>query len=169
MPPRTKRQKLAHKQKAGSAGGRFGTVPRANETSLPSPIDESEVNDFEILEEAPENPTFNIEWNDNAEPRSRGKYWGNGVSTKYNRAKRAAEKAKGSHPITKFFGPAPKNDRNGGQEVQKVVISEVNVYDTMPTLSMQDAYERLTALVKPHRTRRRIRRGAWATMSSEST
>ncbi|KAG2216310.1 hypothetical protein INT45_011242 [Circinella minor] len=127
MGPLTKRQKRARLQLVGSTNGRFRKLPRKEEPSI---ITSTEIaNDAEItvnIEQQDDSETletmeltkvsettkvtketlqasFPIQWNQNNDISSRGKYWGVSRTVKYYRDKQASKKKNGSHEITDFF------------------------------------------------------------------
>ncbi|KAI7852886.1 hypothetical protein BDC45DRAFT_570784 [Circinella umbellata] len=125
MGPLTKRQKRARLQLVGSTNGRFRKLPRKEEPIIPCEIsndveitvkeqqdDDSEILKTKELTKVSETTkvtketiqaSFPIQWNENTDIPSRGKYWGDSRTIKYYRDKQASKKKNGSYEITDFF------------------------------------------------------------------
>ncbi|KAG0176168.1 hypothetical protein DFQ29_006448 [Apophysomyces sp. BC1021] len=160
MPPLTKRQKIARKQKRSSSGGVL--VSAVVEEVLQQETEEQERSDFEILaifeaDSAQESiseinthrPIFPIALKDKTSS-SRGQYWGVGRTTKLYQERRAEEKGKSSKKITEFFAPqkgspegSPDNE-SGDDEVDCFP-----VLDDETSTTIQTAFDRLTVFVTP--------------------
>ena len=54
--------------------------------------------------------SLGIKWDPAIDRRSRGPYFGNGLSTKYDRTKKAEEKSKGSYKVSDFFFSSSKSN-----------------------------------------------------------